>query len=76
MRPIKYISLKLADYIIWNMKVNYEKHVLARLKQFFHSQRILGKDQIENTNTYISILSKQNYVRDQILAMENRDKKK
>ena len=41
--PIEYTSLKLADYPSLNMKVNCEKHILAGLREFFHSQEIFGK---------------------------------
>lgn len=64
MGPINYASLKLADYTSWNMKVNYEKHVLAELREFLYSQRIFGKDWVKSTDIYISMSSNQNHVRD------------
>lgn len=75
MRQIKYASLKLANYTSWNVKVNCEEHILARLKWFFHSQEILGKDWVKNTNIFISMLLKQNYIRDQILAIKDGNKR-
>lgn len=57
------------------MKVNCEKHALARLREFFHSQENFGKNWVKSTDTYISISSKQIYVRDQILVIEDGDKK-
>lgn len=75
MKSIKYASLKLANYTSWNMKVNCKEDALARLREFLHSQGIFGKDWVKNTDTYISILSKQNHVRDQILVIEDEDKK-
>lgn len=55
--------------------MNCKKHVLVGLREFFHSQGIFSKDWIKNTNTYIRMSLKQNQVRDQILAIENGDKK-
>lgn len=74
-KPMNYASLKLTNYPSWNVKVNWKEHFLAKLREFFHSQRILGKDWVKNTDIYISMSSKQNHVRDQILAKENKDKK-
>lgn len=57
------------------MQVNSKKHVLARLREFFYFQEIFGKDWVKNTNIYISISSKQNHIRDWILAIKDKDKK-
>lgn len=75
MRLIKYASLKLANYKNQNIKVNCKEYILARLREFFYFQEIFCKDQVKNNDIYISILSKQNQIRNQILVIENRDKK-
>lgn len=72
---IKYASLKLTNYTSQNVNVNCEEHIFAGLKKFLHSQEIICKNWKKKTDTYISMSSKQNLVRDQILTIKDGDKK-
>lgn len=55
------------------MNVDCKEHILARLKEFLHSQDIFGQDQVKNIDIYINMLSNKNYIRDQIELMKERE---